>query len=184
MALAGPLQAFMFAVMVRTRQSQLTYVDARVRLLSETITSIRAVKLFAYVSFFSSKVTELRKKELVFLKKNGFNRASMNATMAFIPTLAAVCTLFPLYDFFIPQSGAHTFFLLISNVYHIRTHRSFSHTSDYILRPAVLQRPQNAHCLLAYVLYRDLRRSRGYREDRYAAESRGDARRGQCTGRC
>lgn len=32
MALAGPLQAFMFAVMVRTRQSQLTYVDARVRL--------------------------------------------------------------------------------------------------------------------------------------------------------
>ncbi|EAL23016.1 hypothetical protein CNBA7830 [Cryptococcus deneoformans B-3501A] len=91
MALAGPLQAFMFAVMVRTRQSQLTYVDARVRLLSETITSIRAVKLFAYVSFFSSKVTELRKKELVFLKKNGFNRASMNATMAFIPTLAAVC---------------------------------------------------------------------------------------------
>ncbi|OXG54431.1 cadmium ion transporter [Cryptococcus neoformans Th84] len=92
MALAGPLQAFMFAAMVRTRHSQLSYVDARVRLLSETITSIRAVKLFAYVSFFSSKVTELRKRELVFLKKNGFNRASMNATMAFIPTLAAVLT--------------------------------------------------------------------------------------------
>ncbi|KAE8541543.1 hypothetical protein D1P53_002905 [Cryptococcus gattii VGV] len=92
LALAGPLQSFMFAVMVRTRQSQMTCVDARVRLLSEVIASIRAVKLFAYVSFFSNKVTELRKKELVFLKKNGFYRASMNATMAFIPTLAAVLT--------------------------------------------------------------------------------------------
>lgn len=85
----------MFAVMVRNRQSQLTYVDARVRLLSEVIASIRAVKIFAYVSFFSNKVTELRKKELVFLKKNGFYRASMNATMALIPALAAVCELFP-----------------------------------------------------------------------------------------
>ncbi|KJE02687.1 cadmium ion transporter [Cryptococcus gattii NT-10] len=92
LALVGPLQSFMFAIMVRTRQSQLTYVDARVRLLSEVIASIRAVKLFAYVSFFSNKVTELRKKEMVFLKKNGFYRASMNATMAFIPTLAAVLT--------------------------------------------------------------------------------------------
>lgn len=114
MALAGPLQAFMFAAMVRTRQSQLSYVDARVRLLSETITSIRAVKFFAYVSFFSSKVTELRKKELVFLKKNGFNRASMNATMAFIPTLAAVRALFPLYDFFVPQSGAYIYINIFS----------------------------------------------------------------------
>ncbi|KAL0253531.1 hypothetical protein I308_100904 [Cryptococcus tetragattii IND107] len=92
LALAGPLRSFMFAVMVRNRQSQLTYVDARVRLLSEVIASIRAVKIFAYVSFFSNKVTELRKKELVFLKKNGFYRASMNATMAFIPALAAVLT--------------------------------------------------------------------------------------------
>ncbi|KIR68936.1 cadmium ion transporter [Cryptococcus bacillisporus CA1873] len=92
LALVGPLQSFMFAAMVRISQSQLTYIDARVRLLSEAIASIRAVKLFAYVSFFSNKVTELRKKELVFLKKNGFYRASMNATMAFIPTLADVLT--------------------------------------------------------------------------------------------
>ncbi|WVQ72551.1 hypothetical protein IAR50_002108 [Cryptococcus sp. DSM 104548] len=92
LALAGPLQAFMFTLMVRTRIAQLTHVDARVRLLSETITSIRAVKLFAYVAYFSNKVTELRKKELIYLRKNGCNRAGMNATMAVIPTLAAVLT--------------------------------------------------------------------------------------------
>ncbi|WVW81052.1 hypothetical protein I302_103043 [Kwoniella bestiolae CBS 10118] len=92
LALAGPLQAYMFTRMIHTRQSQLQYVDSRVRLLSETITSIRSVKLFAYVNFFSNKVNEMRKNELIYLRKNGFNRATMNATMAVIPTLAAVLT--------------------------------------------------------------------------------------------
>ncbi|WVF68119.1 hypothetical protein IAT40_002882 [Kwoniella sp. CBS 6097] len=92
LALAGPLQAYMFTRMMRTRQSQLQYVDGRVRLLSETITAIRSVKLFAYVSFFSARVAELRKNELVYLRRNGWNRATMNASMAVIPTLAAVLT--------------------------------------------------------------------------------------------
>ncbi|WWC65416.1 uncharacterized protein I303_108034 [Kwoniella dejecticola CBS 10117] len=92
LALAGPLQAYMFTRMIHTRQSQLKYVDSRVRLLSETITSIRPVKLFAYVQFFSEKVNAMRRNELVYLRKNGFNRATMNATMAVIPTLAAVLT--------------------------------------------------------------------------------------------
>ncbi|WVQ95732.1 hypothetical protein IAU59_002831 [Kwoniella sp. CBS 9459] len=92
LALAGPLQAYMFTRMMRTRQSQLRYVDGRVRLLGETITAIRSVKLFAYVSFFSSRVAEMRKNELVHLRRNGWNRATMNASMAVIPTLAAVLT--------------------------------------------------------------------------------------------
>ncbi|OCF58423.1 cadmium ion transporter [Kwoniella mangroviensis CBS 10435] len=84
--------AYMFTRMIHTRQSQLQYVDSRVRLLSETISSIRSVKLFAYVQFFSNKVNDMRKNELIYLRKNGFNRATMNATMAVIPTLAAVLT--------------------------------------------------------------------------------------------
>nr|XP_019008004.1 cadmium ion transporter [Kwoniella pini CBS 10737]OCF46785.1 cadmium ion transporter [Kwoniella pini CBS 10737] len=93
LTLAGPLQAYMFKRMIYTRQHQLKYVDSRVRVLSETITSIRSVKLFSYVNFFSEKVTDLRKNELIYLRQNGFNRATMNATMAVIPTLAAVLTL-------------------------------------------------------------------------------------------
>ncbi|WWD20530.1 hypothetical protein CI109_105006 [Kwoniella shandongensis] len=92
LAAAGPIQALMFKLMIKTRQYQLTYVDARLRLLSEVVTSIRSIKLFAYVEHFSNKVSLLRKKELVYLKKNGLNRSLMNATMAFIPTLAAVLT--------------------------------------------------------------------------------------------
>ncbi|OCF34449.1 cadmium ion transporter [Kwoniella heveanensis BCC8398] len=92
LALAGPVQAYMFTRMMRTRQSQLQYVDGRVRLLGETITAIRSVKLFAYVSFFSSRVADMRKNELVYLRRNGWNRATMNASMAVIPTLAAVLT--------------------------------------------------------------------------------------------
>ncbi|WWC92110.1 uncharacterized protein L201_007064 [Kwoniella dendrophila CBS 6074] len=109
LALAGPLQAYMFSRMIKTRQSQLKYVDSRVRLLSETITSIRSVKLFSYVNFFSSKVNEMRKNELIYLKKNGFNRATMNATMAFIPTLAAVLT-FVTYGLTGHQLNAATIF--------------------------------------------------------------------------
>ncbi|WRT70501.1 uncharacterized protein IL334_007499 [Kwoniella shivajii] len=92
LTLAGPLQAYMFKRMISTRQSQLRFVDSRVRLLSETITSIRSIKLFSYVDFFSNKVNDMRRNELIYLKKNGFNRATMNATMAVIPTLAAVLT--------------------------------------------------------------------------------------------
>ncbi|OCF42639.1 cadmium ion transporter [Kwoniella heveanensis CBS 569] len=93
LALAGPVQAYMFTRMMRTRQFQLQYVDGRVRLLGETITAIRSVKLFAYVSFFSSRVADMRKNELVYLRRNGWNRATMNASMAVIPMLAAVLTL-------------------------------------------------------------------------------------------
>jgi hypothetical protein len=80
----------MFTQMVKYRQKQLVHVDARVRLLSEVIENIRAVKLYAYGKLFGEQVCELRKSELRELRKNGFNRATMNATMAFIPTLAAV----------------------------------------------------------------------------------------------
>jgi hypothetical protein len=80
----------MFTQMVKYRQKQLVHVDARVRLLSEVIENIRAVKLYAYGKLFGEQVRDLRKSELKELRKNGFNRATMNATMAFIPTLAAV----------------------------------------------------------------------------------------------
>lgn len=81
----------MFAQMVKYRQLQLKHIDARVKLLSEVIDGIRSVKLYAYTELFGAKVKRLREEELAKLKVNGFNRATMNATMSFIPILAAVC---------------------------------------------------------------------------------------------
>jgi len=81
----------MFTRMVKYRQLQLALIDSRVRLLSEVIDNIRSVKLYAYTDLFGERVEKLRKDEIGKLKVNGFNRATMNATMVFIPTLAAVC---------------------------------------------------------------------------------------------
>ncbi|KAK4686687.1 hypothetical protein P7C73_g3435, partial [Tremellales sp. Uapishka_1] len=90
--LATPLQGFMFVQMITYRQQQMKIVDTRVRLLSEIINNIRAVKLYAYEVFFGEKVSSLRRQELAKLRRNGLNRSTMNATMSFIPILAAVLT--------------------------------------------------------------------------------------------
>lgn len=81
----------MFFSMIKSRRAQLAVVDKRVRLLSEIISSIRAVKLYAYEAFFGEKVMELRRKELEMLRRNGANRAVMFSTLSFVPTLATVC---------------------------------------------------------------------------------------------
>ncbi|KAL7425014.1 hypothetical protein Q5752_000701 [Cryptotrichosporon argae] len=92
LCLAGPLQSFMFVQMVRARQAQVAVIDDRVRLLSEVVGNIRAVKLYAYEALFGAKVAALRRAELGALRRNGRNRATMTASMSFIPILAAVLT--------------------------------------------------------------------------------------------
>lgn len=98
----------MFTRMVKYRQLQLTFIDSRVKLLSEVVDNIRSVKLYAYTELFGRRVEKLRRDELKKLKVNGFNRATMNATMVFIPTLAAVCKCLEL-----------TKLANVSNVHHV-----------------------------------------------------------------
>lgn len=90
--LATPLQGLMFVRMMTYRQAQMKIVDKRVRLLSEIMSNIRAVKLYAYETFFGQKVSGYRQQELAKLRRNGLNRSTMVSTMSFIPILAAVLT--------------------------------------------------------------------------------------------
>lgn len=83
----------MFTLMLRYRTRQQSIVDERVRLMTEVMSNIRNVKLYAYEAFFSDRIAEYRQRELVELRKNGLNRSTSTATMMFIPTLAAVCEL-------------------------------------------------------------------------------------------
>ena len=76
--------------MYRYRDAQQKVVDQRVRILSEVIGSIRAVKLYAYETYFSQKISGKRKEELAMLQQNGVSRAFTTATMAFVPILAAI----------------------------------------------------------------------------------------------
>ncbi|EIW71607.1 hypothetical protein TREMEDRAFT_27765 [Tremella mesenterica DSM 1558] len=90
--IAAPSQGFMFKKLLSYRKSQEKLVDSRVRLLTETINNIRAVKLYAYEKLFLDKVSAIRKREHARLKKFGFVRSAVWATFDLAPVLAAVLT--------------------------------------------------------------------------------------------
>lgn len=87
----APLQGWMFSKLIVYRKTQEDIVDIRVRLLTDVISNIRAVKLYAYEHFFGKKVSELRDQEMEKLKKFGFVRSLIMSTFGFLPILAAVC---------------------------------------------------------------------------------------------
>jgi ABC-type bacteriocin/lantibiotic exporter with double-glycine peptidase domain len=65
-------------------------MDKRVRLLTEVINNIRAVKLYAYESLFGCKVQAKRQEEVKALRKLSACNAVSSSFMYFIPTLAAI----------------------------------------------------------------------------------------------
>jgi len=81
----------MFHRLLKNRQVQTKIIDERVRLMSEIINNIRAVKLYAYDSHMSHKVTAVREKEIEVLRAYGFLRSTLRALFGFIPVLAVVC---------------------------------------------------------------------------------------------
>lgn len=87
----APFQGWLFGKLMAYRGTQEKIVDQRVRLLTEIINNIRAVKLYAYETFFGQKVSELRTQELAKLKGFGLMHALINSTFYFLPILAAVC---------------------------------------------------------------------------------------------
>lgn len=88
--LSGPFQWFMFSRLFRYRREQQTIVDKRIRILSEVVSHIRAVKLYAYEAYFSERISAKREEEIDKLRKNGASRALTLAIMAFIPVLASL----------------------------------------------------------------------------------------------
>jgi ATP-binding cassette subfamily C (CFTR/MRP) protein 1 len=76
---------------MKYRKQQIKIVDRRVKLLTEIISNIRAVKLYAYEQFFGKRISMLREDEVKNIRKNGLYRATVMASFRFIPILAAVC---------------------------------------------------------------------------------------------
>jgi hypothetical protein len=66
-------------------------MDKRVRLMLEIINNIRAVKLHAYESHMSRKVSDVREKEMKLLRVFGILRSMLSALFDFVPVLAIVC---------------------------------------------------------------------------------------------
>lgn len=82
-----------FKKLMSYRIAQQKVVDERVSALREIINNIRAVKLYAYETFFLGKVSEMRSRERSRLKSNGRYRAVLSGGLEFIPVLAAVCEI-------------------------------------------------------------------------------------------
>lgn len=87
----APLQGWMFSKLIVYRKTQEEIVDIRVRLLTDIISNIRSVKLYAYERFFGKQVSDLRDRERDKLRKFGFVRSLIMSTFGFLPILAAVC---------------------------------------------------------------------------------------------
>ncbi|ODN79695.1 hypothetical protein L202_03623 [Cryptococcus amylolentus CBS 6039] len=92
LALTGPYKTFMFKRISKLRKAQTEIIDTRVRLLSEVLNNIGAVKLYAYEKIWAARIGEMRKEELDKLKSNCVGKSSLTMIVAFIPTLAAIMT--------------------------------------------------------------------------------------------
>ncbi len=64
---------------------------SRVKILSEVVNNIRAVKLYAYEHYFGGKVSDIRHQEYARLRRKGLLQSMTDATFSFVPVLAAVC---------------------------------------------------------------------------------------------
>ncbi|WVR08170.1 hypothetical protein IAU60_005216 [Kwoniella sp. DSM 27419] len=92
LCLVGPSQAYLFTLINKKADAVMQQTDKRVRFISEILNSIRAVKLYAYESYFSQKVAEIRRDELRYIRQKAFARAIMMAVLNAAPTIAAVLT--------------------------------------------------------------------------------------------
>nr|XP_019009236.1 uncharacterized protein I206_05884 [Kwoniella pini CBS 10737]OCF48017.1 hypothetical protein I206_05884 [Kwoniella pini CBS 10737] len=87
-----PLKVIMFKYMSKLRKAQNEVMDKRVKLVSEALGNMRAVKLYAYEDWFGEKIRHLRQIELKRFLANSFAKSILSAIMNLLPTLAAIMT--------------------------------------------------------------------------------------------
>ncbi|WWD19200.1 hypothetical protein CI109_103658 [Kwoniella shandongensis] len=88
--LDAPTKAWMVKRIAKLRKDQSKVIDVRVRLLSEILHNIRAIKLYAYEAWFGKRISDLRQQELHKLSHNKFTKTGMDAYAQFIPYLATI----------------------------------------------------------------------------------------------
>lgn len=63
-----PLNVVIFGLLNYVRRKKTVVTDQRVKLLNELLNGIRVVKFYAWEEAFAEKVTDIRAKELLYLK--------------------------------------------------------------------------------------------------------------------
>ncbi|GAA5962545.1 hypothetical protein JCM21900_003672 [Sporobolomyces salmonicolor] len=87
---AMPLQTYAMRELFKGRQSSMKHTDARIKTISELLTGIKIIKLFAWEVPMTEKVGVSRKRELGGIRKLLTIRAANQAFALSIPVLASV----------------------------------------------------------------------------------------------
>ncbi|KAJ3015528.1 UNVERIFIED_CONTAM: hypothetical protein HDU68_012690 [Siphonaria sp. JEL0065] len=89
----APFQIWVTRVLVHLRKANAKTTDQRIRLTSETFSSIRVIKFFAWEDSFLGRIIAIRLAELKAVVSGNLVRAVVTASAFAIPVLAAVATL-------------------------------------------------------------------------------------------
>ncbi|KJX98805.1 ABC transporter protein YOR1 [Zymoseptoria brevis] len=90
MAILVPSQNYIVKYLFLLRKRSMPFTDARLSAISEALSSIRLVKVYAWESALLAKISSLRRSELKLLRSRLLLRA-VNIALSFsVPTLAAV----------------------------------------------------------------------------------------------
>ncbi|KAF8579018.1 ABC transporter [Ramaria rubella] len=88
--LATPLQTLVMKSLIATRKKCMVFTDKRAKLLQELLGNMRIIKLFSWESAFLEKISQIRNREITYIRSLLIVRAANNAAAFSLPTLAAV----------------------------------------------------------------------------------------------
>lgn len=79
-----------FTIMFSQRRKGVKITDQRVRLTTEVLQGIRLLKFYAWETFYTGQISNLREGEIRTIKKAAIARSALVATMLFSPILASI----------------------------------------------------------------------------------------------
>ena len=93
MALLVPLNGQLVRLQHRQRKVASARTDARVTAINEVLQAIRAVKLYSWERHFESQISELRQRELVYIRRLGINKAVISTLATVTPAFVTLAAL-------------------------------------------------------------------------------------------
>ncbi|XP_038662587.1 multidrug resistance-associated protein 9-like [Scyliorhinus canicula] len=88
-----PVQMLMAQLTTAFRHKAIGQTDTRVRLMSEVLTHIKLIKMYAWEKSFARSISDVRKDERKILEKAGYVQSVNNSVTPIVPMLATVLTL-------------------------------------------------------------------------------------------
>ncbi|XP_059143339.1 multidrug resistance-associated protein 1-like [Physella acuta] len=103
MILLMPINGLIAMKQRKYQISQMKFRDQRIKLMSEVLSGIKVLKLYAWEKCFQGKVEEIRGKELALLKKTAY----LNAISTFFSTTAPYMVTLATFATYIQVSDSH-----------------------------------------------------------------------------